>query len=265
MQIVPGVWVTYMLCAALAGWAVATWDRPYREPIAAHRCRRGRRAFVVSRLPAERIVRGRYREAFFLTWSLLDVALICTLAYLDVGITSPATLMLFLTLVFSALSYPLASMIVVVARASIGVAVLGVVGGLRRATFEARRRVRLGCSSSAWRSTGVLCVWQSRLGERQRDELAELSRTDPLTGCLNRRGFAERLDAELARAEREGTEVALVQLDLNGFKAVNDRHGHAAGDELLRWVGSTLQGSAARVGRHRAASAATSSRCCCPA
>ena len=90
--------------------------------------------------------------------------------------------------------------------------------------------------------TGMLCVWQARLGERQRDELAELSRTDPLTGCLNRRGFAERLDAELARAVREGTEVALVQLDLNGFKEVNDRFGHAAGDELLRWVGSTMQG-----------------------
>src|SRR4029450_8123770 len=88
--------------------------------------------------------------------------------------------------------------------------------------------------------TGVLCVWQSRLTERQRDELAELSRTDPLTGSLTRRGFAERLDAELQRAEREGGEVALIQLDLNGFKAVNDRHGHAAGDELLRWVGSRL-------------------------
>ena len=48
--------------------------------------------------------------------------------------------------------------------------------------------------------TGVLCMWQSRLSERQREELAELSRTDPLTGCLNRRGFTERLDAELGRA-----------------------------------------------------------------
>ena len=68
------------------------------------------------------------------------------------------------------------------------------------------------------------------------------SRTDPLTGCLNRRGFSERFDAELARADREGGEVALIQLDLNGFKSVNDGHGHAAGDELLRWVGSTLKG-----------------------
>jgi diguanylate cyclase (GGDEF)-like protein len=90
--------------------------------------------------------------------------------------------------------------------------------------------------------SGGLCMWQTRLGERQRDELSVLSRTDSLTGCLNRRGFTERLDAELARAGREGGEVALVQLDLNGFKAVNDEHGHAAGDEMLRWVGATLHG-----------------------
>jgi diguanylate cyclase (GGDEF)-like protein len=239
--VTAGVWVTYMTCAAIAGWAVATWDRPYRELTLAIVCVAVVSAFVVSRLPAEQIVRSRYREAFFLIWSLLDVALVCTLAYLDVGITSPATLMLFLMLVFSALSYPLASMIVVVAASVIGVAVLGVVGGVAHEAFEPDAPyVAMFLVSMAM--TGVLCVWQTRLGERQRDELAELSRTDPLTGCLNRRGFAERLDAELARSEREGTEVALVQLDLNGFKQVNDRHGHAAGDELLRWVASTMKG-----------------------
>ena len=231
-----GVWVTYLLCLALAGWLVVTWDRPYRVPIAALIAAGMLGAFVVSRLPAEQIVRSRFREAFFVTWSVLDVAIICLIAYLDGGITSPAALMLFMTLVFAATSYPLGSMVVVVVASVTGVALLGVVGGATEQSFRADPAyVWVFLVSMAL--SGVLCMWQSRLGERHREELAELSRTDPLTGCLNRRGFSERLDAELA----EGGEVALIQLDLNDFKSVNDRHGHAAGDELLRWVGSTLR------------------------
>ncbi len=231
-----GVWVTYLLCLALAGWLVVTWDRPYREPIAALIAAGVLGAYVVSRLPAERIVRSRYREAFFVTWSVVDVAIICLIAYLDGGITSPAALMLFMTLVFAATSYPLGSMVVVVVASVTGVALLGLVGGATEQPFQADPAyVWVFLVSMAL--SGVLCMWQSRLGERHRQELAELSRTDPLTGCLNRRGFTERFDAELA----EGGEVALIQLDLNEFKSVNDRHGHAAGDELLRWVGSTLK------------------------
>jgi diguanylate cyclase (GGDEF)-like protein len=231
-----GVWVTYLLCLALAGWLVVTWDRPYREPIAALIAAGVLGAFVVSRLPAERIVRSRYRELFFVTWSVVDVAIICLIAHLDGGLTSPAALMLFMTLVFAATSYPLGTMVVVVVASVTGVAALGALGGATERAFEADPAyVWVFLVSMAL--SGVLCMWQARLGERQRDELAELSRTDPLTGCLNRRGFSERLDAELARGP-----VALIQLDLDDFKSVNDRHGHAAGDELLRWVGSTLKG-----------------------
>jgi len=235
-----GVWVTYLFAIALAVWLAATWNRPHREILTALILSALIGAFVVSRLPAEKIVRSRYREAFFLSWSLLDIGIIVVLAYFDGGVTSPIALALFLTQVFAALSYPLASMIAVAAASLCGIAVLGVVGGAGAAHFEADP-VYVAMFLVSLALTGVLCVWQSRLTERQREELAELSRTDPLTGCLNRRGFAERLDAELQRAERDGGEVALIQLDLNGFKAVNDRHGHAAGDELLRWVGSTLQ------------------------
>jgi diguanylate cyclase (GGDEF)-like protein len=235
-----GVLVTYLLCLALAGWLAVTWDRPYREAIAALVAAGALGALVVSRLPAERIVCSRYRELFFVTWSVLDVAIICLITYLDGGVTSPAALMLFLTLVFAATSYPLGSMVVVVVASVTGVALIGIVGGATERTFQADPAyVWVFLVSMAL--SGVICVWQARLGERQREELAELSRTDPLTGCLNRRGFAERLDAELARAGREGGELALIQLDLNGFKAVNDRHGHEAGDELLRWVGTTLK------------------------
>jgi diguanylate cyclase (GGDEF)-like protein len=234
-----GVWVTYLLCLSLSGWLVVTWDRPYRAVIAALIAAGVLAGFIVSRLPAERIVRGRYREVFFVTWSVIDVAIICLVAYLDGGLTSPAALMLFLTLVFAATSYPLGSMVIVVVASVTGVATIGLLGGATDRAFEADPAyVWVFLVSMAL--CGVLCMWQSRLGERHREELTELSRTDPLTGCLNRRGFAERFDAELARAEREGGEVALIQLDLNDFKAVNDEHGHEAGDELLRWVGSTL-------------------------
>jgi diguanylate cyclase (GGDEF)-like protein len=234
--IAAGVRVTYLFAAAVAVWIAATWSRPYREQIAALIVIAAAGGFVVSRLPAETIVRSRYREAFFLAWSFVDIAIICLLAYFDGGVTSPTTLALFLTQVFAALSYPLGSMIAVAVTSLAGVAVLGTVGGATPSHLQADpayMAMFLVCLGL----TGLMCVWQARLTDRQREELAELSRTDPLTGCLNRRGFSERLEMEL----QQGGEVALIQLDLNGFKEVNDRHGHAAGDELLRWVGSTLQ------------------------
>ena len=238
--IAAGVRVTYLLCLALSGWLVATWERPYRPAVGALIVAGVVGAFVVSRLPAERIVRSRCREVFFVTWSVLDVAIICAIAYLDGGVTSPAALMLFLTLVFAALSYPLGSMVVVVVASVAGVVAVGALGSASPREFDADPAyVWVLVVSMAL--CGVLCMWQARLAERQRAELSELSRTDPLTGCLNRRGFSERLDAELARAARDGGGLALIQLDLNDFKAVNDRHGHAAGDELLCWVGSTLK------------------------
>jgi two-component system cell cycle response regulator len=70
--------------------------------------------------------------------------------------------------------------------------------------------------------------------ERLLRELEALSRTDALTGALNRRMFDETLRRELARAERHALPVSLLLLDLDHFKRVNDTHGHPAGDEVLR-------------------------------
>ena len=60
------------------------------------------------------------------------------------------------------------------------------------------------------------------------------SRTDALTGLLNRRGFIEDLERRLTRQERAGRPAALIYVDLDNFKPVNDVHGHKRGDELLQ-------------------------------
>ncbi len=73
-------------------------------------------------------------------------------------------------------------------------------------------------------------------------QLLALSRTDPLTGCANRRHFLERLDIELQRQRRQSQPLSLLSLDLDHFKHVNDTHGHAAGDAVLRTVVQCLQG-----------------------
>jgi diguanylate cyclase (GGDEF)-like protein len=65
-------------------------------------------------------------------------------------------------------------------------------------------------------------------------KLEQLALTDELTGLPNRRNWYERLEHALARARRSGAPLSLIALDLNGFKQVNDRQGHAAGDRLLR-------------------------------
>ena len=62
---------------------------------------------------------------------------------------------------------------------------------------------------------------------------ADAAAQDPLTGLLNRRGFGRRLEHELARLEREGGQCALVALDIDDFKHINDAAGHAQGDRLI--------------------------------
>ena len=63
---------------------------------------------------------------------------------------------------------------------------------------------------------------------------------DPLTETLNRRGFERELKRSLAYVKRYGVSAALVYLDLDEFKPVNDRHGHAAGDAVLKAIAAAL-------------------------
>ena len=72
------------------------------------------------------------------------------------------------------------------------------------------------------------------------EELSELATRDSLTGVLNRREMTRILEEEIARAKRYDRELALLWIDFDHFKAINDDHGHAAGDAVLKAVSALL-------------------------
>ena len=102
-------------------------------------------------------------------------------------------------------------------------------------------------------SVAILLAVRDRVG-RERDALRASALTDPLTGAANRRSLLARIDYEIARHARTRRDFALLMLDLDGFKLLNDRFGHPAGDDLLREVAAALarvirdQDTVARVG-----------------
>ena len=89
---------------------------------------------------------------------------------------------------------------------------------------------------------------------RYHAEIHQLATNDPLTGLPNRRHFDEGLDKALARFDRHGLALSVCLVDVDNFKLINDRHGHAAGDEALRQLAAVLRSHvrgddfAARIG-----------------
>jgi len=94
------------------------------------------------------------------------------------------------------------------------------------------------------------CVAFSTFGfliGRQADLLAELSESDGLTGLRNARGFSSRLEDEISRFDRYHEPLALLFLDLDGLKWINDRFGHRTGDLALRHVANSIRAELRRT------------------
>ncbi|MBL1273270.1 MAG: two-component system glycerol uptake and utilization response regulator [Marinobacter maritimus] len=84
--------------------------------------------------------------------------------------------------------------------------------------------------------------------KRKTDMLAEAALTDPLTGIGNRRLFNQQLDLEWRRARRQDNSIGLILVDLDHFKQINDRYGHAQGDLCLQKLATIMNSSFARAG-----------------
>jgi diguanylate cyclase (GGDEF)-like protein len=110
------------------------------------------------------------------------------------------------------------------------------------ATAEATRPEKPRSRAVAARLAAEVARLAAELeGSRQR--IANLEAAidiDPLTETLNRRGFERELKRSLAYVKRYGATAALIFLDLDDFKPVNDRHGHAAGDAVLKAIAAAL-------------------------
>jgi diguanylate cyclase (GGDEF)-like protein len=227
-----GVWITIAVCSVGMVYCGATWSSPHRGVMLGLLGAAVLSSLAVGLLDAERIVRSRWREWFFVGWSLCDLGFIASIEVLDGGARSPIVAVYFLPLIFAALSYPLPAVWAISVLDVSAALTVGALSGSHNWAYLGFFAASLGC-------TAVLCVWQARNHESQRRDLARVSRTDSLTGALNRRGFEERLDAEVGESGRSGRPLSLVVIDLDDFKRVNDTLGHAAGDELLSWVVSS--------------------------
>jgi diguanylate cyclase (GGDEF)-like protein len=131
-------------------------------------------------------------------------------------------------------------------RPALALAQMGVVAG-SYAWLLSTENVTLGEGATRWTVTvttlliGGLVVLRLRGSVRELvAELTNRARRDALTGLLNREGLEQRAELELARSRREGTPVAVIVIDVDGFKAINDGYGHPAGDRALARVAELL-------------------------
>lgn len=109
----------------------------------------------------------------------------------------------------------------------------------RNGTFiQGKRITRAEIRDDDWVQLGARVAFRFALTDSRQEgllrKLYESSTRDALTGAYNRRHFDDRLRAEIAFAVRHATDCALILLDIDHFKKVNDTHGHQAGDEILR-------------------------------
>ncbi len=118
----------------------------------------------------------------------------------------------------------------------------GLVLPLAIGSFSERERLILALIEVACLLVlAVAIVLMSRRLQTSHEALWALARSDELTGVGNYRSLHERLAEEIARHRRHSREFAVILLDLDGFKSINERHGHLVGDRLLAEIGRALR------------------------
>jgi diguanylate cyclase (GGDEF)-like protein len=183
---------------------------------------------------ADRILHFRFRRQFILASALVLFCYGWGVPVLNGGVASVTALGLLLPMPLISLAAPMRVAAPIIAAVAGAYVCVGVV-------LDAPSSWYIVMHLAGFLSVSVACALQGRTAAHRRRQLTRLSRVDPLTDCLNRRGFEERFTADLVRSGGADRSLGLVIFDLDGFKQLNDSAGHAAGDDLLRWVADTLR------------------------
>lgn len=184
-----------------------------------------------------------WRAQFSLASALVSGLVLTVFCSLDGGVDSPVTFLLVLPVLNAAVALPAWAVTSCVAATFVELGILGATD--TNVTSETGHLVMLtaaviGACALALAVTVVRLRLQ-RAETDHRRQLALAAGTDPLTGCVNEGAFERAIAREVGRLVRYGTPFSLALLDVDLLKAFNDTFGHAAGDEALRQLVTTLR------------------------
>jgi diguanylate cyclase (GGDEF)-like protein len=194
-------------------------------------------------LPEERIARSPYRDWIFGAWCLVPSVLVAFAAHLDGGISSPYAWLFPVSVMMTAAGHRPLMVALTSASSIIGLLVVSAVDGGFGANASATAvRVAYLVALGYLSSIAARSRWRQFEQQVERNvSLEQLAERDGLTGLLNHRAFHLRLATEVAHAQRVGSAISLLLVDLDHFKDINDHYGHLAGDDVLRRVAEVLQ------------------------
>jgi diguanylate cyclase (GGDEF)-like protein len=195
-----GIWLTVIVTLGAQAYAFATWSEPHRELLTLIGGAGLASAALIYLLPTERIVRGPWREAFFVGWSIADILLIATISALDGGSHSPYALLFVLPFLFGSLSYPL--------RYTILVGAFDIAAFLLIALLVGGGLLYSGFGGFALLCMALLGSWESRNQARRRAELSQTADALVQSEELSRMQAEQQLEvARFGQLALQGTDI----------------------------------------------------------